>query len=160
VISTGRVLARAPPATRCGDYIQFGRTIPFRVVDPTLERCEGPTRGASTQMYRRGKFLSGNPTVKCWAAQCSYSKDISKSKESRRYRRAFTNVGMLSSKSAQNVVCDFGRHSRRPLAKPERCPRKRFRPERSLEQGTCTCRRLPSHSSTSMRSHPMGRPRN
>jgi hypothetical protein len=111
-------------------------------------------------MYRRGKFLSRDPTVKCRAAQRSYSKDISKSKEGRCYRRAFTNAGRLTSKGEQALVGDFGRHSMCPLAKSERCPRKRARPERSLEQGACTCRRLPSHSSTSVRSHPMDRPRN
>ena len=158
MISTGRVLARATPATWRGDFIQCGRTISFRVVDPTLERCEGPTRSASAQMYRRGKFLSRDPTVKCRAAQRSYSKDISKSKEGRCYRRAFTNAGRLPSQGAQALLGDFGRHSTRPLAKSERCPLKRARPERSLEQGACTCRRLPSHSSTSVRSHPMDRP--
>jgi hypothetical protein len=160
VILTGRVLARATPATWWGDFIECGRTISFRVVDPTLERCEGPTRSASAQMYRRGKFLSRDPTVKCWAAQRSESKDISKSKESRHYRRAFTDAGMLASKGAQAPVGDLGRHLMRQLAKSEPCPRKRARPERSLAQGACTCRRLPSHSSTSVRSHPMDRPRN
>lgn len=111
-------------------------------------------------MYRRGKSLSRDTTVKCWAAQRGYSKDISKSKESRCHRRAFTDAGVLTSKGAQALGCDFGRHSIRPLAKSERCPRKRARPERSLEQGACTCRRLPNHSSTSVRSHPMDRPRN
>ena len=160
MISNGRVLARAAPATWWGDFIECGRPISFRVVDPTLERCEGPTRSASAQMYRRGKFLSRDPTVKCRAAQRSDSKDISKSKESRHYRRAFTDAGMLTSKGAQALSGDFARHSMRPLAKSEPCPRKRARPERSLEQGACTCRRLPIHSSTSVRSHPMDRPRN
>jgi hypothetical protein len=160
VISTGRVLARAATATWCGDFIQRGRTISFRVVDPTLKRCEGPTRSASAEMYRRGKSLSRDPSVKCWATQRSYSQDIAKSKEGRRYRRAFADAGMLASKGAQAFVGGFSRHSMRPLAKSERCPRIRARPERSLEQGACTCRRLPSHSSTSVRSHPMGRPRN
>lgn len=159
MISTGRVLARAAAATWRSVFIQGGCAISFRVVDPVLERCEGPARSASTQMYRRGKSLRRDPAVKCWAAQRSYSKDISKSKESRCYRRTFTDAGMLTRKGAQALAGDFGRHSMRPLAKSARCPRKRARPERSLEQGVCTCRRLPSHSSTSVRSHPMARPR-
>ena len=160
MISIGRVLARAAPATWCGDFIRCGRTISFRIVDPTPERCEGPARGASAQMHRRGKSLCRDPSVKCWAAQRSYSKNISKSKEGRCNRRTFVNAGRLTSKGAQALVGDFGRHSMRPLAKSERCPRKRARPGRSFEQGACTCRRLPSHSSTSVRSHPIDRPRN
>lgn len=160
MISTGRVLARAAPATWRGNFIQGGSAISFRVVDPALERYESPTRSASAQMYRRGKSLSRDTTVKCWAAQRGYSKHISKSKEGGCDRRAFSDAGMLTSKCPQALVRNFGRHSMSPLAKSERRPRIRARPERTLEQGACPCRRLPIHSATSVRSHPMDRPRN
>lgn len=144
MISIGRVLARAAPATWRGDFSQGGGAVSFRVVDPVLERCESPAGSASSQMYRRGKSLRRDPTVKCWAAQRSYSKDISKSKERRRYRRAFANGGMLTRKIAQAFLGDFGHRSTYPLAASERCLRKRGRPKRNLEQGACACRRLPS----------------
>jgi hypothetical protein len=51
-------------------------------------------------MHGRGELLRGDPTVKCRAAQRSYSKDFSKSKEGWRYRRAFAIFGMLFRKAA------------------------------------------------------------
>lgn len=144
VISTDRVLTRAAPATWRGNFIQGGSAISVRVVDPILERCEGPARSASSQMNRRGKSLRRDPTIKCWAAQRRYSKDISKSKKGGRYRRALTYAAIRTRKLAQTLVGDSGHHSTHLPAAPEGCLRKRGRPERNLEQGVCTCRRLPS----------------
>jgi hypothetical protein len=143
-----------------GDVIHVGRAISFRIVDPNLERCEGPAGSASAKMYRRGKSLRRDPTIKCWAAQSSYAKHISKSKEGRGHRRAFGNAGMLARRVARAFVGDFDHHSTGPRAGPEKCLRTRGPPERSLEQGPCRCRCLPIHGSTSLRSHPMGRPWN
>lgn len=136
MISLGRVFARATPATWRGHFIQIGRAISFRIVDPGLERREGPARCASAQMYRRGESVRRDPTVKRRTTQRSYSQDIPKSKEGRSDRRAIPNAGLLAREVAQALGSHFSHQSTRTLAASEKCLRKWGWTERSLEQGS------------------------
>lgn len=115
--SAGDVLSRsAAPARRRSTFIQAGSTIAFRVADPMLKGSKAPARRASSKMGRCGKPLRRNTSVECRATQGGYSNDISKSEESWRDWRPFSNLVPLAFIGAKPLMGDFCCHSTRSPA--------------------------------------------